>query len=70
MNPANIVDVMMLPSGEWYGFPRGWLTPRQQMRLMEAVRNGGKPEDAGLRIVGEWRTMGWPEGAKEAEYEA
>lgn len=62
--------MVVLPSGEWYGYPATgeWGALAKLQRLDEAQKHP-TPEAAGMKRTGEWRTMGWPEDAKEAEYE-
>lgn len=65
------VTILDFRNGEWHAqFPEGVPpTSKEIRRLQNAMNNGQKPKDIGMKRVGPWRENTWPEGSREAVYE-
>jgi len=65
------VNILDLRNGEWVWKPVDDVTANvaDYRRLDQAVANGQRPRDIGMKRVGPWRENTWPEGSREAEYE-
>ena len=65
------VHILDLRNGEWSWYPIDDVNANvsDYRRIDEAMRNGQKPKDIGMKRVGEWRENTWPEGSREAVYE-